>query len=99
MIYNRPRRQKKKRLTWYFNETIRLSKAAYHANFTCDGDSLVGIKIPDDASMGYVRSGSLSSFAVYRHRRWNAERYRTITFEEEPVGDLLAFLESNATPL
>lgn len=49
--------------------------------------------------MGYVRSGSLSSFAVYQRRRWNAEKYRTITFEEEPTGDLLAFLQANATPL
>ena len=98
MIYNRPRRRKKKQLTWYFNKIITLSKASYDANFTCDGDSLVGIFIPDSSSMGYVRD-NLSKFAVYRHQRWNAEKYRTITFKEEPTGDLLAFLEANAKPL
>lgn len=97
MIFNRPRAAKKKRLTWYFNETISLSKATYYANFTCDGDSLTGIMIPDTSSMGYMRS-SISNFAVFQRRRWKKEAYRTITFEEEPTGDLLAFLEANATP-
>lgn len=30
---------------------------------------------------------------------WSKQEYRTITFIEEPTGDLLAFLEDNATPL
>jgi hypothetical protein len=30
--------------------------------------------------------------------KWRNETDRTITFEEEPTGDLLAFLEANATP-
>ena len=98
MIFNRPRAAKKKRLTWYFNETISLSKATnYYANFTCDRDSLIGIMIPSTLSMGYVRN-SASNFAVYTMRRWKAQKYRTITFVEEPTGDLLAFLEANATP-
>lgn len=46
-------------------------------------------------SIGYLSdSGSVS---VYTNR-WKKEAYRTITFEEEPTGDLLAFLEANATP-
>lgn len=47
--------------------------------------------------MGYIRS-SISNFEVYERRGWKAEKYRTITFEEEPTGGLLAFLEANATP-
>lgn len=98
MIFNRPRRREKKQLTWYFNETISLSKATYYANFTCNGDSLIGIMIPNSLrSMGYIRS-SISNFEVYERRGWKAQKYRTITFEEEPTGDLLAFLEANATP-
>lgn len=99
MIFNRPRRREKKQLTWHFNETISLPKEGiYYANFTCAGDSLIGIKIPKKStSMGYIRS-STSSFEVYWLQRWKAEKYRTITFEEEPTGDLLAFLEANATP-
>lgn len=99
MIYNRPRAAKKKRLTWYFNETINLTTVTnYYANFTCDGDSLIGIMIPKGVrSMGYIRS-SISNFEVYERRGWKSEKYRTITFEEEPTGNLLAFLEANATP-
>ncbi len=28
---------------------------------------------------------------------WTNEAYRTITFEEEPTGDLLTWLQANAT--
>lgn len=99
MIFNRPRRQEKKRLTWYFDEMVTLPHKSkkYHADFTCNGESLIGIMIPSELSMGYVRN-SASNFAVYTMGRWKAEKYRTITFEEEPTGDLLAFLEANATP-
>lgn len=99
MIFNRPRAAKKKRLTWYFNETVSLTTSTnYYANFTCAGDSLIGIMIPEAlTSMGYIRS-STSNFAVYRWGNWSSQKYRTITFDEEPTGDLLAFLEANATP-
>lgn len=99
MIFNRPRRREKKRLTWYFNETVAPTTVTiYYANFTCAGDSLIGIKIPKGLmSMGYIRSSG-SNFGVYERRRWKTEKYRTITFDEEPTGDLLAFLEANATP-
>jgi len=30
--------------------------------------------------------------------KWEDESDRTITFEEEPTGDLLTWLEANATP-
>mgnify|MGYP006920940388 CR=1 FL=1 len=30
---------------------------------------------------------------------WEGEIYRTVTFDEEPTGDLLTFLQANATPL
>lgn len=36
---------------------------------------------------------------VYLNSRWNMGTYRTITFEEEPTGDLLTWLQANATPL
>ena len=35
---------------------------------------------------------------VYLKWVWQAEEYRTIVFEKPPTGDLLAFLEANATP-
>ena len=30
---------------------------------------------------------------------WKAEAYRTVEFDEEPTGELLAFLQANATLL
>lgn len=29
---------------------------------------------------------------------WTNQAYRTITFDEEPTGDLLTWLQANATP-
>lgn len=31
--------------------------------------------------------------------RWVSEDYRTVEFDKEPTGELLAFLQENATPL
>ncbi len=36
---------------------------------------------------------------VYLNNRWNMGTYRTIVFETEPVGELLTWLQANATPL
>lgn len=40
---------------------------------------------------------------VYRNGgtggHWASGIYRTVTFDEEPTGDLLTFLQANATPL
>ncbi len=45
--------------------------------------------------MSYVSDTQLS---VYLNGVWQAQEYRTIVFEKPPTGDLLAFLEANATP-
>lgn len=34
---------------------------------------------------------------VYANRAWKDQAYRTLTFDEEPTGDLLAWLEANGT--
>ena len=45
-----------------------------------------------------IYTSSVGKVQVYMLGKWSSEIYRTITFEEEPAGDLLAFLEANATP-
>lgn len=47
--------------------------------------------------MVYTYSGG-GKDQVYMMGKWRNETDRTITFEEEPTGDLLAFLQANATP-
>lgn len=34
---------------------------------------------------------------VYVNRAWQEQAYRTLTFDEEPTGDLLTWLEANGT--
>lgn len=101
MIFNRPRAKKQPDgLTWYFNETLNISKnISYSARFTCNAisDKLTGIQLLSLAkAMAYKKSDG--AYPVYRTNDWINQAYRTITFEEEPTGDLLAFLEANATP-
>lgn len=101
MIWNM-RRRRKKHLTWRFNETINLVTAEYTANFT-DGNnkSYTGIYTQKSAeSMNYAKKGTTMHLEVYTSRRgWRANTYKKVTFEKEPTGDLLAFLQANATPL
>lgn len=100
MIYNRPR-AKKKESTWVFKSDIsskKVSKGSFAARFTCNNAVYTGIKYEFalvQFSIGYLSdSGSVSAYA----NRWKKEAYRTITFEEEPTGDLLTWLQANATP-
>lgn len=99
MIYNRPRRRKKKPdgRTWYFKDTIKIwFNTSYVGRFSCSGRnfSTIGLNASTDA-MSYVSDKTVT---VYLKGVWQAEEYRTIVFEKPPTGDLLAFLEANATP-
>lgn len=101
MIWNM-RRRKKKHLTWRFNETLNLVTAEYTTNFT-DGNnkSYTGIYTNKSrAAMAYTKKGTTMHLEVYMSKRgWIGNTYKKVTFEEEPTGDLLAFLQANATPL
>ena len=111
MIFNRPRRREKKRLTWYFNEKI-------HGAIGGERETRLYVKFKAGRTsyrMLYVQATGTSSTAsvamvhygtsttkfdiVYLNSRWKMETYRTIAFEEEPTGDLLTWLQANATPL
>ena len=109
MIYNRPRAKKKVSLTWHFNDRITITESVdYVATFTLDSSDHTYIKLRltrsqrQSTMQGYYQlaPGFTQKLSLYSSMTgWTKQEYRTITFEEEPVGDLLTFLQANATPL
>ena len=99
---------KKLSQTWYLNGTISWSAAAtYNADFMCDGNYYDAIKLTYSATPGatlyirYRKHGSTTWVRVAELKNrltWLKEVYRTITFDVPPTGDLLTWLEANATP-
>lgn len=93
-------------LTWYFNQTLSIPVSTTSTTFSTrahyEGGSktITGIQIinrGDNPNMSYLGSG-FASTAWDQRRGWRDTAYRTITFDEAPSGDLLAWLEQNATP-
>lgn len=93
-------------LTWYFNQTLSIPVSTTSTTFSTrahyEGDSktITGIQIinrGDNPNMSYLESG-FASTAWDQRRGWRDTAYRTITFDEAPSGDLLAWLQENATP-
>lgn len=93
-------------LTWYFNQTLSIPVSTTSTTFSTrahyEGGSktITGIQIinrGDNPNMSYLGSG-FASTAWDQRRGWHDTAYRTITFDEAPSGDLLAWLQENATP-
>lgn len=93
-------------LTWYFNQTLSIPVSTTSTTFSTrahyEGASktITVIQIinrGDNPDMSYFGSGF--AFTAWDQRRgWRDTAYRTITFDEAPSGDLLAWLQENATP-
>ena len=91
--------------TWYFNDTIGVPDTnTLYVNFTSDGIAYNAIKrtivgaIIDQ--LRYVFSDSYNSRVYdYETSKWYEEASRTIVLDEPATGDVLAFLEANATKL
>lgn len=100
-------------LTWYFNETIDITSqpdkfwgyssgiavsfVSGYYGFTYDHlirdyDNTYGVR-----TLIYYRKSTETRELAYRNG-WRGEVYRTITFDELPTGDLLTWLQANATP-
>ena len=109
MLYNEPRRRKKVSLTCYFNNTITITESVeYVADFTLDTSdkSFTALRLTRGTKQNTIQGiyqlfpGYSQKLSLYSNMGgWSKQEYRTITFIEEPTGDLLAFLEDNATPL
>lgn len=88
--------------TWYFNDRISITKTArLFVKFTSNGVAYEGfykrnISISKKKTLQYHNSEG--DYLVYSNR-WLNEAYRTIVLDEPATGDVLAFLEANATKL
>ena len=96
-------------LTWTINRYPQVTTAFETAiNFTSNGESFDKIQLghgdpPYDfySKITYVNSTASTDKVVFNGSNgWTSygEAYRTLTFETEPSGELLAWLESNAVP-
>lgn len=110
MIWNMRRRKKKPKLKWRFNETIvpmmtSTAKKTFTANFKSADKRYTGIQYMATLINGKLAISQLLYMYKFnttvweRGRGWLTELYRTVEFEKEPTGELLAFLQANATPL
>ena len=89
--------------TWYFNDTIDGCKASKHVNFKSNGVAYVEFMEIDGKfydNLYYYQDGGNSIGAYnYKTSTWYNEAYRTIVLDEPATGDVLAFLEANATKI
>lgn len=107
MIWNMRRRKKKVSLKWYFNPQPSIREShTYTANFTSNERPFIALNtnvVSWQGGLAYIYHvyGSNKRETVYsiQAKSWKAEAYRTVEFDEAPTGDLLAFLQANATPL
>nr|DAO81227.1 MAG TPA: hypothetical protein [Caudoviricetes sp.] len=109
MIWNMRRRKKKPKLKWYFNDTvvpittstIRFGVAFRSADGGYSGMRCDPVKIGNEYLVSKLMyMGRPFNTTVWeRGRGWVTEGYRTVEFEKEPTGELLRFLQQNATPL
>ena len=87
-------------LTWYLNDTVSYTSSTYFScAFISNGKRFVAIKGGGGMmnALLYMRSSSDSEAVMFYGNSWGDQAYRTITFDEEPTGDLLAWLEANGT--
>ena len=86
--------------TWYFNDTISGCPEAKRVNFTSNGVAYTFfIEIPTGFRKSALYYGDNTPVYNYKSATWYDEAYRTIVLDEPATGDVLAFLEANATKL
>ena len=89
--------------TWYFNDTIDPCKQAKTVNFKSNGVAYVQFMEMGDKFYDYLYyyKDKYNSTSVYNYKTstWQNEAYRTIVLDEPATGEVLEFLEANATKL
>lgn len=91
--------------TWYFNDSIGTCRDQLIFNFTSNGAAYIGMvevragKFGDD--LFYQINSGISTTKAYNYKTsaWYNEAYRTIVLDEPATGNVLAYLEDNATKL
>ena len=92
--------------TWYFNDRISITDTDnLHVNFTSNGVEYTGFY---KRFISFIKMGTLQYMKSEDHdlvynsnnnNPWVNEAYRTIVLDEPATGDVLAFLEANATKI
>ena len=89
--------------TWYFNDTIDKCLIAKNVKFKSKGTAYVKFveekSGPFDRLTYYTYGGRPITVYNYKNSTWRNKDYRTIVLDEPATGDVLAFLEANATRL
>lgn len=92
--------------TWYFNDMISITKTSrLYAYFTSNGVAYKGfykryISFSKKETLQYYNSGIEDLvYSSTNNNPWLNEAYRTIVLDEPATGDVLAFLQANATKL
>ena len=89
--------------TWYFNDTIDGCLNTKTVNFKSNGVAYVRFMEQENKFYDnlYYYKDRVDNTAVYNYKTstWYNEAYRTIVLDEPATGDVLAFLEANATKL
>ena len=90
--------------TWYFNDTIDSCMESRTVNFKSNGVAYVLFmeidnKFVDDLYYYTDNVGGMTRVYNYKTSTWYNEAYRTIVLDEPATGDVLTFLEANATKI
>ena len=92
--------------TWYFNDTIGGTNSnVFYVNFTSNGVAYTKMiksfrSFINLSMLQYDNSeGAVTVYNSILDAKWADEAYRTIVLDEPSTGDVLAFLEANATKL
>lgn len=85
--------------TWRFNDAISCwDGMTWNVNFVALGYPCTSIYSTYNNNLLYTTPSLGSIMARDAAGNWNGEEYRTVTFDEAPSGDLLTWLQANATP-
>lgn len=90
--------------TWHFNDTIGYPDPdTLNVNFTSSGVAFNRMKRKKSFGrdeLQYIQSdGSIMTVYTYKSSTWFDAGLRTIVLDEPATGDVLAFLEANATKI
>ena len=89
---------------WYFNDTIgNIDSGIVAVNFTSNGTEYTRMYEVRFGKffhqMQYENDTLVNKVYDYNTSTWTNEAYRTIVLDEPATGDVLAFLEANATKI
>ena len=92
--------------TWYFNDNLGTNNTGtFVVNFTSNGVAYTKMtksfrSFINSSMLVYENSeGKVTAYNSLINTKWADEAYRTIVLDEPATGDVLAFLEANATKL